>query len=335
MFFRKLRLAEPFNIGYPRTSQQSARYQELVTRLFPEIEAIEQGDVPRLIADKYIHRIPTKAHGYELYRQQARYKNSADFKRIWNMFSEKDRNHFSSPNPEIHKNNIRVWQGYEIVEHLRRTATDDAQSNPYPYSGLYPWEVLNDKVRHVVEESALEYDYFDEIAQSVKRLRGRIPSPNYFARLFHGRSLSELSPELQQHYIERAERERQFRSHTPARAPSSGWQLFIQQNGFPESETQGRTSSVLSAKWRGLSEQERASFINQHQGYIRTREYREALLDAKTSRILDYVYDVVGPKYDWRADKRALGLVYRDKLYLDVTIQRIGTRAFLVPGASS
>ncbi|KAK6201342.1 uncharacterized protein RJT21DRAFT_1286 [Scheffersomyces amazonensis] len=323
-------LSFPFQIGYPYLSPELQKEKDEIHRkLFPEVDPNTNVDVDMLSISerleyerskiKYSYPKPERLTGFALFKSQ--YSTTHfDPNAIWNKLPQESQLLFDhSPNLDrLHQENIRVWQGYEVVDYLKRTSSKH-DFNPYPFSGLYPWEIVKDKLRdrvhHEHKIEAFELDYYDKLideafdtstrsAESIfhTQLQAQDPhqlhKPEEITKLYNS-----LRSEEKQIYEDMANR------HFEHLLSWSVIEFYNQArfrkfwNDFMYNTTIEKRPLLEALKeWKSMSDNER----KQYNKASRERIDKEGPLDIQTAMVMDYIYYVGGVEgvqdYHWFPD---------------------------------
>ncbi|KAK6465548.1 hypothetical protein DFJ63DRAFT_24627 [Scheffersomyces coipomensis] len=350
---------QPFQIGYPIPNPNIQQEREELNKLLFSEHNLQDEDINRVdlsLAElkelgkhkiRYIHPKPTRLIGENLYKIQFPQQTSHYAKKLWNRLPQESQlKLIESPNLDIlHDERLRIWKGYEIVEHLKRNRPE-YQYNPYPLSGLYPWEIIKDKIRKRSLRNKrkrtifeFEWDYYDQLIKeafgsNVKRtavqiyytqLRSIFPDQKYtFTNVF--KEFNQLSDSEKQIYYD-----------TEARFHE---QAIVSRDRV--STVNSRTFRTFYKQYIATTEYDQRQLLNairiykqmdatQRNSYSRARQctfhkYREETLDLQTAMVMDYVYYVGGVEghppgsFDWYNDmkRQTKGFTYLDKCYTEI-----------------
>lgn len=373
---------EPFDIGYPVSTTQIQHDSKIIReKLFPAKELSEydyfakdphrevnsdhwsqldndQTSKYQKLADEnrpqYVHPKPKFVTGFDLFKIELMLQ--ANQKKYWSSLSKEDKERYnnSKVNEYLHNEKIRIWQGYEIVEYLKRYL-QTYMHNPYPLLGLYPWEIIKDKLRDKRVVYEFERDYYDTlIKETFGRNSQRRALQIYYTdakyqladEVLNYATVSRMFRDLPSHqkdyYLEK-ERKRQEHSKKVKNFPYKKSTAYLRyakefsRTYEPSGEELMSVDSKVSSKniykmaitkaagreWRKLSEEEKQSYESNDMLSSNTRLYKEMILDWKVSMVMDYIYDVGGvtglnEPYDWRADmhSKSNGYRYTNRMYV-------------------
>lgn len=319
-------IREPFNLGH---TGSKVSYDQIRAQLFPELAELKQlarDLVSRYIPTKYSQPIPRDISGFELFRAHAGLQDQKFVRRLWKLLPAGDRAYFEHPKSRewLYNERIRVWQGYEIVAHLKATASHDGvQMNPFAVLGLRPWEIIKDKVSLKTPLEDFEVDYYDMvIGQALSRKRNTRTPLGYFLKNqlsgvfgpLEGNKTSKgslrdqytkMAPAEQLAYIKRAEKQEKYYEKL-----GNGWKkLMHPYNQFRIHDTKAAshrslTESALS--WSLLSFEEQQQYGSKEAHLPTSPFYKNQIAQWKTEMVMKYVFDVAGAvgvqEYDWRTD---------------------------------
>lgn len=373
---------EPFDVGYPETSSQiQIDALEIRYKLFPpkthteydyfvedvdrqfSIDEWNQLDSDQIykyqkMADdnkpQYVHPKPEFVTGFELFKTELQLHSKA--KRFWSMLSDKRKELFNDNMMvrRLYEERIRIWEGYEIVEYLKRYLTDYT-NNPYPLLGLYPWEIIKDKLRVKGSIHEFEMDYYDTlIKEAFSRNSQRKALQIFYTDLqyeypqesFHYAKVETLFNELptyrKEYYAEKEHKRIEHAKKTrtnPYKISTPYLEFFVSfskhytpsqeelnlLNGTVLGNNMRKLATIKAAgrKWKTLPEQEKFKYYTNDEVSSNTRLYKEKILDWKVEMVMDYIYTVggvVGLKkaYNWRKDmvEKTNGFTYLNRSYV-------------------
>ncbi|EAZ63355.2 hypothetical protein PICST_28260 [Scheffersomyces stipitis CBS 6054] len=330
---------EPFELGYPNfdstIASEKAKIHDI---LFGDSnrggdESIDNLERPL----SHYHSKPKDIVGQGLYALETGYKTKNHLKILWNKLDEKEKTRLtSSPNRErLYDERIRVWKGYEVVEHLKRNS-DKYNWNPYPLSGLFPWEIVKDKLRNRKPVMAFEQDYYDVlIKEAFSGNKRRTAYSIFYADIKNQRRLGsrawmtvsklyeQLPPERREYYEEREQRRKVFIPVQKAPVGHPPFHVFFDEY-IEQNSTSSRPLLGASTRWAAMTDVERQNYTPLDSKYHHTREYKERKLLLMTHIVLDYIYHVGGVEgvdgsYSWVQDmkERTVGFTYLHKMYTD------------------
>jgi hypothetical protein len=330
-------LKEPFDIGYPIDSNAVK---------FPQVPFNNSSEdfTP-------IYPRPVDCRGLDLFGIQSQISTKSYLKKKWNNLDETTRERFfTGPNIDhLYQERLRVWRGYETVEYRKRY---HSSWNPYPSLGLYPWEIIKDKLRNRTELFGFECDYYDVlIKEAFGRNRQRKAVHIFYTDVSHqfpskkftwsGIQKEYAGLENSQYYEEKETRRKEQALMTRTKYSCLGFHDFYEEIIRSDKATSDKARSDESKsanfsknsrlflqackKWEGLLNKKKYQRLDL--SYTNSSTYREKLLDIKTTIVMDYLYytgGVVGAgnDYDWLRDKQQkcgafkyLNKVYTDEIY--------------------
>lgn len=330
----------PFDLGYPELPPGLQREKQRIHKLLFGSENIEYVDTNTTIYREFVHHQPTKLSGFDLFSQQAQLLSKQKHKRLWNDLSDDIKQSFGTMKHDIYSHLLRIWRGYEVVEYIKRYESNH-RFNPYPLLGLYPWEIVKDKLRAKKSPHEFDRDYYDNLITESFNRRFLKPATIYRAQNGPGLFLDLLVEEKDQ-FVSLADRRAKF-ILSASRHPkySSGYLKFYKKNysdysPSPEevtqvptgklSENQRKNAAVSIAAahhWKQLSDHEKSQYSPQDKR-IYSHKYKEEILNWKTCVVMDYIYSVgrvryAPSTYNWRSDiKEKFGdWHYLDRTYTD------------------
>lgn len=330
----------PYDLGYPILPSELQEEKHRIHKLLFGSENIEFVDTNGSIYREFVHHQPTKLSGFDLFSHQAQLLAKQKHKRLWKDLSNDIKQSFGTIKDDIYLHLLRIWRGYEVVEYIKRYENKH-RFNPYPFLGLYPWEIIKDKLRAKKSPHEFERDYYDNlISESFNR---RFMKPATIYRAQNGHVLfKDLLVEEKEQSVSLADRRTKFIMST-SRHPkfSSAYLNFYKQNYSNYSPSREEIRQVPDGKlsvnqrnnaavsiaaanhWKRLSDHEKVQYSPQDKR-IYSHKYKEEILDWKTSVVMDYVYSVGRVRhapltYNWRSDfKEKFGVWhYLERAYTD------------------
>ncbi|KAK6457553.1 uncharacterized protein RJT20DRAFT_149184 [Scheffersomyces xylosifermentans] len=342
---------QPFDIGYPNTSESLLLKRKKVHEIMfgngidsgieangdhlPEDDELNHLKKP---LSEY-HERPKDVTGIDLLAAETKYKTRHHLKALWDKFSEKDIQRLNnSPNRQfLYDERIRIWKGYEIVEHLKRYS-EEHRWNPYPLSGLYPWEVIKDKLRNTKKLFAFEKDCYDVLIKEAFAGNNRRNAYQiFFSDIKNQKGISNrswirvsaeynrLSNERRAYYEEQEQKRKLF--VTVEKAPLGHPPFVVFYKEFERNHPDSRRPLLEACQsWEELSDSQRAQYVT-GSDLPYSRKYKEFKLNLKTQVVMDYIYytgGVVGVNedYDWIKDMKdkTRGFLYLERLYSDQSL---------------
>lgn len=375
-------LKEPFDIGYPKTSRIEEDSKVLRQKLFPakslteydyfaqdsnrefrfdewyQLDTDQIFKYQKMVDDakpQYVNPKPQYVTGFELFKIELQLKRNE--KKYWAMLSSNDKEAYNDSNTVRHLYNerLRIWMGYEIVEYLKRNLPK-YMFNPYPLLGLYPWEIIKDKLRSNREVYDFEKDYYDTlIKETFGRNSQRKALQIYYTDILHDtkdgnlyyakveKMFNNLSPSRKQYYLEKERKRQEHASKIRLRSykQKSPYLKFLIQfnktyhptldelnsldaNASKNNMRKLALNKAAGREWKSLTEEQKKQYENERTLSPNTRLYKEMILDWKVEMVMDYIYEVGGvnglqSSYDWRKDmhEKKNGYRYLEKLYVD------------------
>ncbi|CAN3356100.1 hypothetical protein DICA4_C05248 [Diutina catenulata] len=229
-------------------------------------------------------------------------------------------NKIENPDPGLFEHEQRIWHGYEVVEHNRRHSDD---ANPYVGSGLWPWEIIKDKLRYSQDREEFEVDLYDEV---IDLAMGRKP-------------LAVVGE-----WVDRPPTDAWLRSHYNLVGLATGRERMAFFNFYRDYAVPARLKAWRADKdpqaamrastaWYAMSENTRMQY-GLPRGVGQTRYYKECMLDLHTAIVLDFVcYGWLKNGYDWMADYRKVvepkGLTYVNRMYTDLDFKSLDPSPYL------
>jgi len=266
---------------------------------------------------------PTHVTGPELL-QQLLLCNPKYAERLYRSLGEEDKQVLQDSDGKHFEHRHRLWRGYEIVEYRKRTAPDQEFFNPYPGTGLYPWEIVKKKLRYP-DPLNLRPDCYDAWIRQV-----RYRTPDVFDVFCANYGLLHVAfKEAEAAYLDCsdaefaeleavAERYRDFASWMlifPGKY--CGFLEFYLENADMKSN---RPLYNVSQKWHARNPP--TKLLKSY-----TKQHIEASLDFRVCMVLDFIYYAaqakgVPPSYSWAQDyrQRVGGLVHLRGGYSNLSI---------------
>ncbi|CUM50577.1 unnamed protein product [Debaryomyces tyrocola] len=374
---------EPFEIGYPvSTSQVKEDSKLLRQKLFPatclteydhfvqdsnrEFELNEWNQLDsdqiykyqKMVDDdkpQYVHPKPQYATGFELFKIELQLNRNE--KNYWSMLSSRDKEgYYNSQIVErLYNERLRIWMGYEIVAYLKRNLSK-YMFNPYPLLGLYPWEIIKDKLRVKGDIHDFEKDYYDTlIKEAFGRNSQRKALQIYYTDILHEidddnlyyakveKMFSSLPPPKKQYYLDK-ERKRQehamkirlrpYKQKTPylkflvqfskIYEPTNEELNNLNSKASENNMKKLATTKAAAREWKTFTEEQKKLYEDVDKVSSNTRLYKEKILDWKVEMVMDYIYEMGGvyglqSSYNWREDmhEKINSYRYLNKMYVD------------------
>lgn len=242
---------------------------------------------------------PLNVRGMALLKASSNYLSDNQAISRWNRLSEEDQKLFIEPPylDKLYKERLRIWQGYEVVNYLK-DHLDKHRFNPYPLLGLYPWEIVKDKIRSTKKLLDFEYDYYDHIIKKMKSRRYLTKAWEFYP----GKRSDYDKLENKQPYQgkEQMNKDHNILKLSPVSLVSFHKfyrELFVNEPG--------RRLLKATNAWNALTEEERMSYRGEFdKRFGAGREYREEMFDFKTEIVMDYIFYTGGvegcpPDFDW------------------------------------
>lgn len=271
---------------------------------------------------------PLDVRGRELFAKVANYKYKADSFNLWRKLSPELRQLFDNPPKEVGYHVARIERGRKIAH------SSPNEDNPYYSSGLYPWEIVKDKLRR---PSDFSYDKYDQLIDETFRLQLKDLKRDAIRAAFE--SISDSSPGLpseqtlerfrQQRieYVQEMKKERlksreRGRSQTVA---TTSYNAFLTEMmaQLPSSLSLAERNKITSQRWTELPQDVKLHKYGRHYPH-RFRSHRENVLDIKTDQVMHYIFGVLGTLPDWRNWRTATygSLRYLDGIAFPVVVEK-------------
>lgn len=348
-------LKEPFTIGYPVASHAArTRVERTRALVFPEVPPKPQDYInqiqPKASWDnlslyqqykcrelalrdiiKYTQPRPQHVNGFELYRAlHSHIKTKSVAKQWWDRkLTDTERLKFESDSGFIDrafKERTRIWEGYQMVSFLKHRRQPPL--NPFECVGLYPWEVVRDKLRQRRRSSQLfgfEIDYYDRLISEAFSRFSRSPVLIFYTDLklqnperkvpsrysSVEQLFAHLSPREKEYYQIRCERRKQHlktnRVEAEVNAPFMAFVQLQRASGQIVADDYPQLVLRAAAQWRQLTLQEKQQYRAARSP--RSSENLSLILERKVEIVMRYIYNVGGVvdaplDYDWVADMR-------------------------------
>lgn len=258
----------------------------------------------------------------DLFLQALSLKSKYRASLLWRRLPTKEQLLFENAPPEVHCHLHRIRQGYEIVQ---ASASDE---NPFYDLGLYPWEIVKDKLRDRALFGSDIYDWLIQEALTCTKLR---VSPE---KVFEGEvaindlkpsALSSLSAMDQLKYEAIAQKKldyidnREIVHGLRPLAPTSAFDAFVKKELKQVVGSWQFKLKELGAQWKRMLAEEKKAYgpLNLP---VHRRDYKEFALEQQTSLVLDYIFkygEVKNFSGDWRQwrDDIAGDLIYLNRIY--------------------
>jgi hypothetical protein len=246
----------------------------------------------------------------------------------WKRLSEeyKERLIKSEHIDDLYKHRLRVWQGYEIVSYLKQRL-DSHCWNPYPLLGLYPWEIIIDKLCNKRELYEFEYDYYDVIIKEAFERDYRKNWQLYYSDYHEGNDeidelqvkklYNQLSSAEKSFYDEKEEIRKQHTTMLYSPIKSVGFRNF-----FRKYDTTTRPLYHAILDWKKMGKLQDQYKTNAKAGRSRANQYEVLYLNM--SIVMDYIYYCGGTidqptDYNWLKDMKrcTTGFSYINQTYTE------------------
>lgn len=284
---------EPFHVGFPLTPDLLRQREEIHRQLFtPTFSPI----YPR----------PEYATGIKLFARQTQIQSRSHIRREWSRLSQTERQFYETDADfdKLYQQLVRQWRGYEVVEHLKQY--DSLRYwNPFPFLGLFPWEIVRDKLknsRNNRDKFGFETDYYDILIREAFGRNWQRKARHIFYTDLETtnitwatvqRRFDELSPEEKQYYYDKEARRKEHALVLASPYRTLGFQdIYDRICGLPPT---GIRPLLQAAREYQIVPRKRVD-----RTYTSSREYKRKLLELRTAIVLDYIYYVGGDGFDWR-----------------------------------
>lgn len=258
----------------------------------------------------------------DLFLQALSIKSNYHASLLWRRLPRKDQLRFENVTPDIHFHLHRIREGYQIAQ------ASDSDENPFYALGLYPWEIVKDKLRN---RPAFGSDIYDWLIQEALLCNRRWASPE---KVYEGYvafkdleplRFSDLLAIEQQKYKAIAQKKLDFIDHREIihkNRPASPTNAF---DAFAKKHLKGMTGTwqfklqELGLQWKKMLLEEKKIY-----GVLKLpvnrRDYREFALEQQTSVVLDYIFTYGEAKNSpgcWRQWRKEIAgdLIYLNKMY--------------------
>lgn len=338
-YLSKKWLKEPFDIAYPICSDEIVQDRAQIRQILFSENRESQSASPLYL---YIHPRPKYQNGFELFKSQLCLGLKS--KKYWESLSGPEKEIFTSKRilQHLFMESQRIWEGYEIVEYLKRYLVKYL-TNPFLLLSLYPWEIIKDKLRRKSPIYDFEKDYYDTlITEAFGRnsqrtalsifytdLRNDFPNEKFtFARV---QQLMLLLPPEHKQYYQNKEKMRHLHSQNVRQKLRKNQNIFLEfvkqflrnNKSRKVDGTRGFQLRAAAKEWNSISHQEKLSYKNKESIPPNCRLYKENLLDWKVEKVMDYIFYVGGvaglnTSFDWRKNlsERTHGYRYIQKRYV-------------------
>lgn len=290
----------------PRLLCHIRRFQSSRINLKPRLELLP---TPYALFDPSLLKTspevePLDVRGRDLFAKVVNYKYKADSFNLWRKLPAELRQLFDDPPEEVGYHLARIERGRKIAH------CSTNEDNPYYHSGLYPWEIVKDKLRR---PSDFSYDKYDQLIDETFRLRLKDLNYENIRAAFAG--LSDSSSDLptkhtlecfrQQkiQYVQGLKKEglkNRERTNPEAVATTSYNAFLVEMMAqLPSSLSLAERNQIASQRWAELPLD--AKFRKYGRNYPhRLRSHRENVLDIKTDQVMDYIFGVLNTLPEWR-----------------------------------
>lgn len=328
----------PYELGFPVLSPKLHLVKNRIHDYLFGGQTLGIVDTDSCNYREFVHDQPVPLDGYDLFQHEARLLSGQKHRKSWLLLPKETRAKFVPYEDSLFRQNLRVWRGYEVVEYIRRYE-HEYRYNPYPFLGLYPWEIIRDKLKNR-KRPKVDLDYYDVLISEF--LNRGIRSPLGLFTAYNGtKDFKQLSELEQRHYRERAERRNAYLAEL-VQAPkyTSPYLAFCKKNYRhyqPTEEDIEKVSNRLSlsrrkalakyvaaaAHWRLLTKEQKQEYSPGNTLFF-SMKYTDEILDWKVSAVMDYLYRIGGvkdapPGFDWQQRKHEIigDLHYIDRLYME------------------
>jgi len=341
----------PFDIGYPVLSEALAKKKaEITEQLFRqnltasdyyemehpgkkwhELSYAEQ--IPYEVrkassAPTFTRAKPENVRGIDLLAVQTGIASKQNLRLKWSRLSEQDKERLTKGehNDELYKQRLRVWQGYEIVNYLKQRLGCH-RWNPYPLLGLYPWEIIMDKLSSKRQLYEFEYDYYDVIIKEAFDRDFRKSWQLYYSDYHEGNDdidevqvrqlYSQLSSREKSYYDEKEQLRKQHTTMLYSPIKSVGFRNFFRTY---DATTRPLYHAIL--EWKKMGKLQDQYKTSARAGRSRANNYEVLCLNM--SIVMDYIYYCGGTvdqpaDYNWLEDMKRCtnGFSYVNQTYTE------------------
>lgn len=289
--------------------------------------------------------------GYDLFAAVSPYSQPLVNKQHWAALTEEQKQKFEGSR-EIDDHYRRIQFGYEYVKHSQDW------HNPYKGLGLFPWEIVKDKLRNFnPARKTLDRDLYDRLigeALAIKKLKVGPKLLFKCEQIWLDGQKTMSAKKANDRFKLLTEREKQVWKDREAKklvhceilklmrqfnvdgnAKQTPYTAFYK-NIYPRLKgvTLQEKNKIAGQKWRAMNEAERAAFPGDR-SYFNSRVYKELLLDATVELVMDYIFkagSVKGYEGDeWRFLRKSFthDMHYLDRVYFPYIVQKDGDKMVL------
>lgn len=270
----------------------------------------------------------SKYSGQELFIQALGIKASQNVPYVWKKLAEEKKQVFSSPPVLVHHHLERIRSGYEIA------STSDNNENPFHELGLYPWEIVKDKLR---QRRPFGSDIYDWLIREAILCTKACFSPEKLAcdeDIIKGQnttSFTDLPNSIRAKYEQLSVRKLEFVAHRSSQLPGPAYEVKPAFNKFVDLRKGmysdlpfAKRLAVLGEEFKKLLDTEKKEYGTNRRIY-RRRDFREFVLENELSLVMDYIFKFGSANAefsDWRDWRKSVAgdLIYLDQMYSPVIV---------------
>lgn len=347
---------EPYDVGYPVLSKElQQEKQRLFQKLFKskplkpfeyfqhdeiqhpdqkwdQTDYQDQLNYERIAVDNspsYFYERPIDVRGIDLLKLETNIGVKHNLLKKWRSLSIQDQARLNEGSETVYNHRIRIWQGYEVVEYLKQNL-EMYSNNPYLLLGLYPWEIIKDKLRNKRNILEFEYDYYDIlIKEAFGRNSTRKPWHIFYTDYVNSHNTDINHDQMMKLYHSLPESERDYYSN---KYKNRQLQTILQRspinsiafhNFYYKNFQNSNNRPLLNATIQWNSNQiDKNLYKPQNSDFGKSRIYREQLLDLKTQVVMDYIFYTGGsigapPNFNWLTNMKSVvgNLHYLKRIY--------------------
>lgn len=360
-------LREPYELGYPQGLTHEIRNEiteikkkvfdkrtpaetfetEVKDKKWEELSILERFQYTQQLQVgryKFNQPKPKPETGFDLFKSQVRHRYAKPIlKEHWDGLTDVERaQYIESPHWDyLHQQRLRIWQGYEIVEYLKIRGTIQQQFNPYPFLGLYPWEIIKDKLLDMSRRKTIGsiYDFEKDIYDVLilEALVTKVPDLYKFY-ISYARDITKpptkkefsmLGPSVLEPYITRRNKRIQHANEYNPTKKVSNWSTFLQQKYRRDPQYQDTSfielEKIASIEWQTLTKEEKDRYSTTLE--MSSASAKDIRLNEQVDHIMKYIYEVgsvagTPSGFNWKSDmmEKTKGFIYLYRMYGEVYI---------------
>lgn len=258
----------------------------------------------------------------ELFGQALGFQTKTHQPILWRKLTGEQKELFQSVTPQVHEHLARIRTGYEL------SSNSNNVENPYYDLGLFPWEIVKDKLRYPPNFGADVYDWL--IKETFLSTSSWVSPENMHLGevLIAGdvRDYSHLPDTTKSRYQIQSEQKMEYILQRDLLLNNQSLSSKTAFNVFFKTRSSKLSNLLVAARLKQVSREWKQLLAKDKKTYglkriaPKRRDYKEFKLEQQTSLVMDYIFKfgtVENFSGDWRSWKKTIAgdLIYLDRIY--------------------